>query len=272
MSTLFAFGDSFAQNLPGNWIDRLAKLRNLEVKNYAVGGSCLEYSFIKILDAIDQIKENDIVIFVLTHPERLDLEDQIKGNISSAYKIQFKKTVGDLEDSLFYIKYQMKRSKDILKNKHLLHLSFIKSLTLYKPKTKFLVIPAFREVQNSFFISNTENFLFANNLYLTEISDYEWNYLKIKGEAFQDIFGLDPRTNHLSNPNLDELAQTINEIIDTWDLRKFNKKRFKKNIISHPVSTVEDFFSYYVDTGLIDKERFDSLMPNKTKKKKWFLF
>jgi len=268
MNTLFAFGDSFVQNLPGNWISRLAEFRNLSVKNYAVGGSCLEYSFIKLLDVIHEIKENDIVIFVLTHPERLDLEDQIKGNVSSAYKIQHKKTINTLDDPEFHISYQMKRSKDMIKNKHLLHLSFIKSLASDRPKTKFLVVPAYQEVQNSFFISNTENFLFANNLCLMELSDYEWNYLKLKGEALQDIFGLDPRTNHLSNPNLVELAQSINEIIDSWDSRKIDKKRFKKNIISKSVTTIEDVYLHYVNTGLIDKERIDSLNPINLKKKK----
>jgi len=272
MNTIFAFGDSFAEDLPGNWIGRLAELRNLKVKNYAIGGSCLEYSFIKLLDVINEIKDNDIVVFVLTHPGRLDLEDQIRGNVSSAYKIQHKKIISTFDDSEFYISYQMKRSKDLIKNKHLLHLSFIKSLALDKPKTKFLVIPAYQEVQNSFFISNTENFLFANKLCLMELCNYEWNYLKLKGEALQDIFGLDPRVNHLTNPNLIQLAISVNETIDNWDPRKIDKNRFKKNIVFKSIATIEDVYLNYVDTGLIDKARIDSLNPIKQKKKKWFFF
>lgn len=277
MNNLIVFGDSFAEGIPGNWIDKLAKLRNLNIKNYALGGSCLEYSFIRLLEYTkkEKFKQDDIVIFVLTHPNRLDLEEQITKDISSAYKISHSKTIKSLSDPNFYIKYNNNRSKDLIANKHILHLSFLKALAAENLKTKFLAIPAYKEVQYSPLSMNTENFLFLNKMFLIDISNYEWNYLKLKGEALQDIFGMDPRTNHMTDPNLEELSLSVNEVIDNWDINYFYKKRFKKNIVYKSVSNIHEVYEHYVETGLIDKNRIDSLRDhanNKDKKRKWFSF
>lgn len=276
MNDLIVFGDSFAQSLPGNWVDRLAKLRNLNVRNYAIGGSCLEYSFIKLLDHVkkEKFKQGDIVIFVLTHPNRLDLEEHITKDISSAYKINHSKSIKTLNDSDFFIKYNNNRSKDLIANKHILYLSFLKALATENFKTKFLAIPAYKEVQDSLLLTNTENFLFLNKTVLMEISDYECDFLGLNGEALQNIFGTDPRTNHMTNLNLEELSLAVNDVIDTCDINYFYKKRFKKNIVCERVRTIDDVYLHYVETGLIDKTRIDDLnnIIDTNKKRKWFLF
>lgn len=277
MSTLFVFGDSFAQDLPNSWTTRLASIRGMTLKNYGLGGSCLEYSFIKLVHAVDQIHDGDIVIFVLTHPGRLDLEHQITVDATSAYKVHNRKTIMSLPDPEFAKKYSKYRSEDVLVNKHLLHISFVKTLAQQHPKTKFLVVPAFPEVQQAPLITNTENFLFVNDLYLMDISKYEWDKWKINEGAIMDILGFDPRTNHLTNPNLQELAVAFNEVIDTWDKSKLYKTRFKKNVVNKNVSSVEEVYEHYVDTGLISREWTDFLrssLPEKKPKpkKKWILF
>lgn len=277
MNTLFVFGDSFAQDWPGSWTILLSKMRNMKLNNYGLGGSCLEYSLIKLLEVSKQQKFNsgDIVIFVLTNPSRLDLEEFVTSNATSSYMIHHKRSIEKLNDKDFLVKYHDKRSKDMIENKHILYLSFLKVLASQNPEVQFLAIPAFPQVQTASIIENTSNFLFVNKLCLMDISNYEWNYWKVKEHAIMDILGFDPRTNHLTNPNLRELANAINEVINSWNINHLYIKRFKKNIINKDVSTVEDVYKHYVDTGLISKENTDMLKLNNNtlkRKKRWIIF
>lgn len=279
MNRLYVFGDSFAQDLPGSWTTRLASLRNMELKNYGVGGSCLEYSYIKLFDVVkkNEFKEGDIVIFVLTHPGRLDLEDQITVDATSAYKVHNRRSIESLPDPEFAKKYRDSRSKDVIDRKHILYLSFLKVLAEQHPNVKFLAIPAFPEVQEAPLIKGSNNFLFVNTLFLMDISNYEWNKWKIAESAMMDILGFDPRTNHLTTPNLQELANSINDVINFWDISKLDKLRFKKNVVAKNVLSVEDVYTHYVDTGLISKEWTDYLCSTLScsqpkRKKKWIIF
>jgi hypothetical protein len=47
MSTLFVFGDSYAEDTLGSWTRLLSDSLGFNLKNLARGGSCLEFSYIK---------------------------------------------------------------------------------------------------------------------------------------------------------------------------------------------------------------------------------
>ena len=74
MSTLFVFGDSYAEDSLGSWTRLLSNSLGFNLKNFAIGGSCLEFSYIKLLENIKKFKKDDVVIFVLTSSVRIDLE------------------------------------------------------------------------------------------------------------------------------------------------------------------------------------------------------
>jgi hypothetical protein len=214
----------------------------------------------------------------LTHPERLDLDYQIKKDTTSACKIHDSASINTLPDPEFVKKYQLYRSNDIIENKHILYISLIKALADQNINTKFLVIPAFFEVQQNPIFKNTDNFLFVNGLFLEEISAREWNKFKITKTSVMDVLGFDPRTNHLTTTNLQELATAINEVIESWDISKLYKSRFKKNIFNKNVLTIDDIYRHYIDTGLLSKEWTEYLISQSFKntlpspKKKWIIF
>lgn len=253
MSTLFVFGDSYAEDTPGSWTRLLSNSLGFNLKNFARGGSCLEFSYIKLLENIKKIKKGDVVIFVLTSSVRIDLE----------YTITEQPTFGWLTNNLqrfpnpdFVKEYLLNRSMDIVDNKHLLYISFIHMLSTQLPETKFIVIPGFPKEAKINFKLSTHNFLFLNSFSLQKISNKEWNWFKVSMKSFERIFKIDLRENHLTVPNLKQLASMVEKVIKHWDSTYYVQDEFFKKIINKKVSTIDDIYKYYVLTGLINEERF----------------
>jgi hypothetical protein len=69
---LYIFGDSFGEKWDGvnTWTAQLSTALNVELKNYAVGGSSLEYTYKNFYDLNDTLTADDIVIMVLTDLSR----------------------------------------------------------------------------------------------------------------------------------------------------------------------------------------------------------
>ncbi len=81
-------------------------------------------------------------------------------------------------------------------------------------------------------------------------------------KTFERIFNIDPRENHLTVPNLKELARMLEEVIKYWDSTRYNENIFLRKIINKKVKTVEDVYTHYVLTGLIAEEHFLKLKSN----------
>lgn len=98
-NTLHIFGCSFSEilneggykpyyeyrnkNFPKTWSEILSEKLEMNLINYAKGGSCNEIIFQKFCNAIESIKENDIVIFQWSYPERFSWVD-VSGKLISA--------------------------------------------------------------------------------------------------------------------------------------------------------------------------------------------
>ena len=70
MSTLYVFGDSFAEDSSSSWTRLLSAKLGYSLQNYASGGSCIEYSFLKLIEN-EYFKDHDIVVFAMTSPARI---------------------------------------------------------------------------------------------------------------------------------------------------------------------------------------------------------
>jgi hypothetical protein len=129
-------------------------------------------------------------------------------------------------------------------------------------QTKFIVIPGFHEESKINFQLDSNNFLFLNSFSLQKISNQEWNWINVSMKTFERIFKIDARENHLTVPNLKELARTIEDVIKYWDPKYYNKNKFLKRIINKRVENIDDFYEHYVLTGLIAEEHFLKLKSN----------
>jgi hypothetical protein len=259
MSTLFVFGDSYAEDTLGSWTRLLSDSLGFNLKNLARGGSCLEFSYIKLLENIKKIKKGDVVIFVLTSSVRIDLEYTITKQPAFGSAIS---SVEQFPNPNFVKEYLLNRSTDIVDNKYLLYISFVYMLSTRFSETKFIVIPGFPEESKINFKLDSDNFLFLNSFSLQKISNQEWNWLKLSMKTFERIFNIDLRENHLTVPNLKELATMLEEVIKYWDSTRYNENRFLRKIINKKVKTVDDVYTHYVLTGLINEERFLKLKSN----------
>jgi hypothetical protein len=212
-----------------------------------------------LLESIKKIKKGDIVIFVLTSSVRIDLE----------YTITKQPTTGYIGNNLekfpnpeFVKEYLLNRSTDMVDNKYLLYISFVHMLSTQFSETKFIVIPGFPKESKINFQLNSNNFLFLNSFSLQEISEQEWNWITVSMKTFERIFKIDPRQNHLTVPNLKELARALGDVIKHWDPRHCAKNKFLKRILKKRVETVDEFYEHYVLTGLIAEDRFLELKSN----------
>jgi len=268
MSTLHIFGDSFAEDFASSWTRQVAASHDLEVCNYSKGGTSIEWSMLQFLKA--PFTPGDIVVFVLTNSSRFDIEPYISITPSMAYTA---KEVHELTDDnlTWYIK---NRSQDLLDLKPTMYSSLIHSVSTTNPGVKFLVVSAFPDSKNTSIVRKTDNFIVMDGTSLNEISHYEMNEIKLNPYMLYNICGKDPRVNHLTMTNHNNLSKVMNQTIDGWDASSFVIHNFTKNVIDKKVSTLEDMHTYYVDTGLFDKEWVASVtMPVvKVRKSFWDIF
>jgi hypothetical protein len=104
--------------------------------------------------------------------------------------------------------------------------------------------------QNTFsfnFIITEKNFIEKKN----ELSNYEWDLSNCPSKMFHNIYGIDPRTNHMTNPNLEQMAKVLYKVITTWNNSEFTKDNFFKNVVNRCVTSYEDVILHYVNTKLI---------------------
>lgn len=248
MNNLHVFGDSFSEDFPTAWPSRLAKLQNLKISNQSHGGSSIEWSGLKLHNT--KFNNGDVVIFVLSSIERFDIKPFITTAPSEAWRAKHVDTLNDANLE-WYIR---SRSDKLLDLKPALYTSWICCLSQQHPDVKFIVISGFADSKGSSVISKTSNYIMLDSISLNEISHYEVNELKLNPYMLYNICGHDPRINHLSNINLDKLANSINDVINTWDGSNYRLDRFVKNVIDKHVSTLDDLHNTYVSTGIFDKQ------------------
>jgi hypothetical protein len=199
----------------------------------------------------------------MTNSNRFDVEPYVTKTPTDSYKA---KDADSLDSNLLW--YVKSRSQELLDLKPTLYTSLIHSTSVVNPNVKFVVIAGFPDSKNTSIIKQTSNFIVLDQTSLNEISHYEVNEIKLNPYMLYNVCGNDPRINHLSNINLDNLANCVNSAITNWDSSQFKLSKFVKNVINKKITSMEELHTYYVETGLFNKDWVNLVtQPTKTFRK-----
>lgn len=232
MKTIFVFGDSYGDRKPFIGADKtylklLSNYYNCPVINTAKGGAANEYIMDKFFDTVDQIKENDIVIFLPTwHRRRWLIEDlpAVTGLMNLAKSIGGVRGFGRelSEEEISYCTEVFLKSVDAFeerKSKAYIKM-MLSTLSEYQRKIGFksIVVNTFTEHKKYDNFINTSGLLhYVNENELADIKNFHQNY----GEF---------RHNHLSLVNHTILAEKIIKAIESGEDIDL-KSDFKEKIV-----------------------------------------
>lgn len=271
MKKLVLFGDSFAnyswwgENEVDNksWAIDLAGRLNLPIINYGVAGSSLIYSFHKFWEYFksDQYHEDDVIIFIMTNPERTWVRSMPNPYLGICTIIP-DNPLYSTEDTNW-----IKQNYDC---------NIWTMLNLLTPEINFdllqvascFSILAEQHKKNTWILLRMDNYSAREHIeYLNQIifpSDNFFPYIDKKNTLFEasmnefsseEMFrgfvetGRDSRINHLSKINRYKFADMMLDLITTKNIQSFNINKFAKNIYN----TLEDLeiFKHTIDTDNI---------------------
>jgi len=218
-NTLWTFGDSFINTysrmpIGENWTQMLAKKLGMELKDFGLSGSSLEYSTFQYTEHYDEIKEGDIVIVALTAfgarkwlnindiriqtPHRLesaeDLTEQDKQHYSRVFAEHDIRTTASLFTLFMHSLSDLKKQKGV----KVVALPCFEHGTLYLDGLSLTNIPKVK--------GNLRH----------HISDHE---VKGSSEQKQCLQFDDPRVNHMEKCNHIILAEKVYEsLINDTDI------------------------------------------------------
>jgi hypothetical protein len=247
MSTLYVFGDSFAEDSSSSWTRLLSAKLGYSLKNYASGGSCIEYSFLKLIEN-EYFKDHDIVVFAMTSPARIVTNTTIYDAPYTACDLT---PGGEVQT---FLNWNLKNTPQfVIDSKPTLYASYILNLSIQHPAVKFIIIKSFDFVING--IKQTPNFLVIDHVNLFKLSNNEFR-IPHNGQ-FEEIVGRDCRVNHFTNPNLKVLASLMYNVIKNWNPAELDSDQFYKRIINMRFKTISDIYKLFADTGLIERQYID---------------
>ena len=234
MKTIFLFGDSYADPNPHNlgdkgktYVELLSNYYNCSVINTGRGGASNEYIMDKFFDTIDQIKENDIVIFFTTWQGRKWVIEHLPGVATYLTLAKFLGGVGvsgkELsQEEISYCTTVFLKSLDSFEERKAK--AYIKmmlsTLSEYQRKIGFksIVLNTFAENEKY------DNFINTSGL-LHNVNENEFADMKNFHENYRDF-----RDNHLSKVNHSILAEKIIKAIESGEDIDLNSD-FKEKII-----------------------------------------
>lgn len=267
MKELRVYGDSYTATWnksdgvdlkKHNWTNMLAKKLGFQEVNKAVSGgsNASVYSRLK-----DDIKNNIIcnnktgaIVVQLSTLGRFYNTWTLKNypNAGSAYlhghTLGYNQYYEDNKDHIKWWIVENNNSLESLGVETFLH--WLKYFVA-KKYSNVKIIVMFNTIQKEWDFSqlkNTENFLCFNNFTLTNVSFNEYGR-KYSFLDFVKYTKIDPRGNHLCDPNLELLADTMFKCIQYNETSMLTEDIFLKNVIDQIKN--EDEYNKYVDKGII---------------------
>lgn len=236
MKTIFLFGDSYADpKSPANnlededktYVKLLSNYYNCAVINTGKGGVANEYIIKQFFDNVEQIKENDIVIFFTTwHGRRWLIEDlpALSGHLNLA---KFIGGVGGFgrelsEEEISYCTEVFLKSLDAFEERksEVYIKMMLSTLSDYQRKIGFksIVLNTFAENEKY------DNFINTSGR-LHDVNGNEFADIKNFHEKYRDF-----RVNHMSAVNHAILAEKIIKAIESGEDIDLNSD-FKEKIV-----------------------------------------
>lgn len=257
MSKLIVYGDSYASSneYSKGWTSFLAERLNLQEINRAVDGSSSEYAIEKFINDFknDIIKDDDIIIFALSTPGRLNLLHQQEFPGTAA---QFLHDVSTDNSSYKWYKqnrqhlqwYSLNRNSNESGINLESYIHMLRNFAEIHPNIKLLLLENTDHYPEMPYSNTVPNFL-RPKIYLTDIANSEINNFTSYFDWTSSISGVDCRTNHLSNKNKEILINLVIESLEKMTVSHITYDKFMSNLFD-PITTKEQYIKYIKD-GLI---------------------
>lgn len=201
------FGDSYAASTgPTSWGSLLSTMNNCEVKNFAVRGTSLFYSYLKF---IENYKNFDIVIFLVTAPGRLYHAEQSIPNLFSAeYRLKNGPHSPEVEVLIkASVEYYLHLQNSEFDN--FVHLSIIEKIVkLSKENSKKLImLPSMGETKNMEIMPHS-----GQDFFVDWINIEERNYFNIPHHGMS--YERTRLQNHITDTNNLVFARLLTRIVN----------------------------------------------------------
>jgi hypothetical protein len=267
MKELRVYGDSYTatwnKNDSGdlkahNWTNMLAKKLGYKEVNKATSGGSNASMYSRLRE---DIKENNIsnnntgaIIVQLSTLGRFYNEWTLKNYPSAGSTYLHGHPLGQdpyYDDNKDHIKWWIAENNIDLESLGIETFLHWLKYFLSKKYSNVKIIVLFNTINSEWDFSqlkNTENFLCFNDFTLTNVSFNEYGR-KHTFMNFVKYTKVDPRANHLCNPNLELLADTMFKSIQANATSIITEDIFYKNIIDQIKN--EDEYKKYIDKGVI---------------------
>jgi hypothetical protein len=257
MKKLWVYGDSFSASETNSWTTRLSKNLGLVLDNKAISGGSTENAIKQFIRDVsnNRIKDNDVVIFQTSTPGRLHFEFQDQRPETAVEYLREPQSDGDhtwYRINKKHIEWWMvNQDHEVMNINQLGYISLVKNIATAMPNVTFVCLSNSNVPNNNLGGPNPENFLISYT-YLFDISLNEIILDEpIKNELhsyWTSYTKFDPRTNHLTNPNLQILADVLAEAITNMDISNLTYDKFQQKIAKKITS--KDQYLKDCDVGL----------------------
>jgi hypothetical protein len=260
MRTLRVYGDSFADSSSNTgWSEILSKKLDIPLKNNAISASSTEYSFKLFMNDVQNnvIGDTDIIIFVISSLGRLYFSYQQNENPESAALYLRGPSSNFKQDWDWYHKnknhiewWMLNYDQDTQSNSFEAYVQVLKVFAISRPECTVVVLPAFEYnySKDPFQNASPRNFL-RPSVVLMNISKAEVGFKHhetLNYSWFAQYIKSDPRVNHLTNPNLNILAELLIESIQTSSVTNITYDKFQTDNITQ-IEYKTQYMNYLVN-------------------------
>jgi hypothetical protein len=248
MKTLRVYGDSFGANMQVmTWPTMLKEKLQIPLVNKAIHGGSTEYASLQFVNDVNVIGDDDIVIYIPSTKGRLHFDFQISNRPDTAADYCHEPNVRPDYDNSWYYKnkehiewWMVNASHDVISMNFESYVHVISNVARSKPNATFIMLKhqPWDHIPN---IVHPANFLIPP-ISFTNITSNEiiggYNYTD-----FVEFTKTDPRSNHLTIPNLKILTELVHETIITQSVEHFTMDKFKTNVIKK-ITSKEQYLEY----------------------------
>jgi hypothetical protein len=265
---IYAYGDSYIANgwhpfqVPGlptlyfdGWTQILAKNLNVELHNRGVSGGSTENAILKFADDVrnSEFNSGDVILFQTSTPGRLHLEFQKeRPETASVYLHEVDITQPRhawYRENQRYIRWYIENfDVNVAQLNHVCYQHTIINFARSRPDLKIVLLSNSHqdEYEHIKLPEPSENCIIVP-VELDRVAKNEW--IDCTYNEWISFTRFDARINHLSNPNLNTMAQLISESLTTGSTDNFTYDKFQQRIFS-PIRSREDYYRY-AEQGLI---------------------